>query len=90
MPDLENLRIMHIRQQQKDLLERHLIEQQRKPDEQRTTEISEKNVAGAAVTDAEVAKAQLSKKTKNCPTPTVMATPTKQTMVQSKAMYILK
>ena len=62
MPDLENLRIMHIRQQQKDLLEKQLIAQQRKLDEQLTTDIFEKNVAGAVVTDAEVAKAQLSQK----------------------------
>jgi hypothetical protein len=48
--------------------------QQRKLDEQLTTE---KNVT----------KTQLSKKAKNCPTPIVMATPTQQTKVQSKAMY---
>ena len=47
--------------------------QQRKLDEQLTTE---KNVT----------KTQLSKKAKNCPTPIVMATPTQQTKVQSKAM----
>jgi hypothetical protein len=51
-----------------------LIVQQRKLDEQLTTE---KNVT----------KTQLSKKAKNCPTPIVMATPTQQTKVQSKAMY---
>ena len=51
-----------------------MIVQQRKLDEQLTTE---KNVT----------KTQLSKKAKNCPTPIVMATPTQQTKVQSKAMY---
>jgi len=64
MLDLENLRMMHIRQQ-KDLLEKQkqqLIEQQRKLDEQLTIKISEKNAANAAVTAAEAAKAQLSKK----------------------------
>jgi len=64
MLDLENLRLMHIRQQ-KDLLEKQkqqLIEQQRKLDEQLTLKISEKNAANAAVSAAEAAKAQLSKK----------------------------
>merc|ERR1719147_141434 len=64
MLDLENLRLMHIRQQ-KDLLEKQkqqLIEQQRKLDEQLTIKISEKNAANAAVSAAEAAKAQLSKK----------------------------
>ena len=48
-----------------------------------------KNVADATAIDASVAKTQLSKKTKNCPTPipTVMATPTQQTRVQSTSMY---
>lgn len=62
--DLENLRLMHIRQQ-KDLLEKQkqqLIEQQRKLDEQLSLKISEKNAANAAVSAAEAAKAQLSKK----------------------------
>jgi len=64
MLDLENLRLMHIRQQ-KELLEKQkqqLIEQQRKLDEQLTLKISEKNAANAAVSAAEAAKAQLSKK----------------------------
>ena len=38
-------------------------------------------------TEKNVTKTQLSKKAKNCPTPIVMATPTQQTKVQSKAMY---
>eukprot|EP00092_Neocalanus_flemingeri_P019810 GFUD01021460.1.p1 GENE.GFUD01021460.1~~GFUD01021460.1.p1 ORF type:complete len:1720 (+),score=598.38 GFUD01021460.1:69-5228(+) len=64
MLDLENLRLMHIRQQ-KDLLEKQkqqLIEQQRQLDLQLTIKIGEKNAANAAVTAAEAAKAQLSKK----------------------------
>jgi len=70
MIDLENLRLMHIRQQ-KELLEKQkqqLIEQQKRLDEQLSLKISEKNAANAAISaasssdPASSSSAQLSKK----------------------------